>query len=109
MLGLFQQECKYCKKNFTSKLLAQKHMKYYHLNVKTPRSNCDLCNKSVFNPKEHAKIVHSMEKIYNCRECHHSCNDKGALKRHVQLVHDRMRKPYTGGSPITRFSCSAKF
>ena len=83
-------KCEYCDKVLSSKWALKDHIKLLHLKE---CEQCQDCGKSFHSRylKHHRDAVHLKKRI-NCQECGMSFSFSRSLKKHIQVVHNNMRK-----------------
>jgi hypothetical protein len=53
--------------------------------------NCGYASEQKGNLKRHIKIVHDKIKDFKCDKCVYETSESGNLKKHIKMVHDKIK------------------
>lgn len=84
--------CSFCGKVPSSAKGLITHIRRFHRNGKSKKTDCSICNirmQSNYKLEQHIQLLHpEVVKEMPCKKCNKSFYTEDALKRHEQLAHD---------------------
>ena len=78
-------QCPDCPKKFPMKIVLKHHREQEH---QAKWKVCSICGTSVTRMKVHMRLMHSLEKKFQCDKCDFQCKLKNQLTRHSASVHE---------------------
>ena len=75
----------FAKKSFGSKTALTNHVKYVHNKIAIQCDFCDLVSNNKFAVKRHVQTVHEKLKPYKCEQCNRAFAKRCNMKLHMKI------------------------